>query len=407
MKDTNIGRSNPPFTITNNPDTHNGLIRRHGTPARILESRKCSCINELGHPPISCKKCRGEGYIYNFQRKLLMADERNNFSYKEKGLIHPYMQPLMEPLKVETVMHQSQGGIQRYEIESFTDDSIKLKGNPDLPLQYFPVRLSYYFDRYDYLSGVTLIENSRISGVYKCSEVEIESNLEFSNINNIEGDIVKIDKLYTGNKEYKSYSFTKNRIYITEPITGPVQADLYYAKPARVLNSNLDHSEKDVQNIVKLPEGELNIGLESWWRVSTGDLITLLDIEYIENDIITHSGANDKLSQFDVSRLPEEIRSKNSTFIEGKDYILNGYRGIEWINRRPQKDEIYSVRYYYRPTYICIPNESTINKMDLKYFPQTVRMKLWRPLTGVDINLNEKEGYVDNVSDKHFSWPKY
>lgn len=407
MIDRNLGRSNPLFQITNNPQTFFSLISRHGQYVRILESRKCPCVKEDGHPSNGCKKCRGEGEVYHYQRELLETDEINHVTQTNRCKIEPYRVPLLRPVRVERLLPSKIGGIEPYDIESYDSNSIIIKTDHP-PRRYHAIRLSYYFDRYDYIQGEQLIRSKKVNTLFKAPSVLLDPKYLHSQHIEVSGDIVLIEKLYSDTKIYTNYEYSKNLIFIhgNIPDNEIIYADYYYAKPAQVIPSKMDNSEEIVQKAIRLPMGELNIGLEPWWDIGRGDLITFLMTEYIHDEIITHSGTTDKLSQFDVSSLPSQIYSKENVFDEGSDYFLFNYRYVLWFGRKPMIGEKYSIRYKYHPTYRVGNQEAEPNNLDSKQFPKVVRAKLWTGGTDIEPQKIDKQGYVSNENGERSIWPE-
>jgi hypothetical protein len=403
MEDRNLGRANPAFQLTNNPQTFASMIQRHGLYVRILESRKCPCIKEDGHPDNSCTKCRGEGEIYQYQRELLETDELNYVTMQNRCKIEPYRIPLLRPISVERMLPERQGGIREYPVESFDGENIYIAAEHP-PAPYYQMRLSYYFDRYDYIQGEELTQNAVVPEIFKSEAVTLESQYIHAQHIEVSGDIVSIERLYSDTQEYTSFSYSKNMIIIEGNIASGerVYADMYYASPARAIPSRMEYSDNEVQKTMRLPMGELSLAVDPWWNVGRGDLFTFLMVEFIQDEVITHSGISDRVSQFDVSNLPSQIQSETDTFKNGTDYILFGYREIRWIGKKPSVGDKYSVRYRYHPTYRVGDMEAEINNLDSKQFSKIVPVKLWT--AGTDIEPQKvSQGYV-NESSEHSNW---
>lgn len=379
MEDRFTGRSTPTFIVEGKPDSYINLIKQHGMLARLMRSRNCPCTTVTGSPRIFCDQCGGDGYVFDFQRKLLQMDEDSDISPNRNEVL-PFRIPILEPISVEKLLPNEQGGIKKYTIDSFDSEKIYISGTP-LPKHWHTMRVSYYFDRY------TRVENDIVTVDANAKTLTTVGTLydgehRFSNID-IHGDIAIVTEIKDTVTEhiFTDYSFRKNVIQLKgnepTPIQGQVTASYYLVPPAPVLPQDLQ-TQNDIEKwITTLQSGTVQMGVEPWYELSSGDLITLLSAEFFKDEIIEHSSiALDKLTEFDITRIDDEIFDEDGVkYKKGTDFYLRPFRDLVWIGNQPNADKKISVRYGYRPTYSIFLNNPVPNRMENKRYPITFMAK--------------------------------
>lgn len=381
-KDSHVGRTSPTFTIEGHPDKFNTLIDSHGVLARIMRSRKCPCGEVTGSPSRHCGLCKGDGFIYDFQRKLLQADEDSDIK-GDRSVVLPFWTPILEPLSVEKLIAQEQGGIKKYNINSFDSRHINISGSP-LPYHYHKLRVSYYFDRYDF------IQNDRVEvkdNILTTTKTLKNGGHRHGNIQQAHGDITLVKRVYDEllDHTFTNYTFLKNQIIIgsgePKPSVDKVLVDYYYAQAESVLPTDLQSKTDKETWTTTLASGEVKFGVKSWFDLSDGDLITLLVPRYFTDQIITHSSTGiDKLLEFDIASIADEAVDENGVkYRRGIDYYLRPFRDIVWIDggNQPNAGVCYSIKYAYHPTYKVYTDNAVPNTMENKMYPKTVSGKLW------------------------------
>lgn len=381
--DRHMGRQSPAFPIEGRPDTFIGLIQRHGVLARIVRSRKCPCVMPNGSPDMFCTLCHGDGLIYDFQRRLFQADEDSDIS-ADGRVVYPFRIPVMEPLTVDRLLPEEQGGITRYAIEGFTPTSITISGDP-APLPYEKMRVSYIFDRWERLND----ERPVVDAATKTLEVlgtKYDDGYRSSNFQGVHGDIAHVIRVYDEERghEFRSFTYTKNYIYLGDdepaPTPGKVVADLYYVPVAKVIPNDVESRQgKEEKWTSDIPQGNCRIAIEPWFEVGEGDLITFLTPTIYRSEILTHSATGiDKLFEFDISQVDECIFDARGTrYYRGKDFHLRNFRDLSWTGSQPPPGEKIVVRYGYHPTYVVFIDNPQPNNLENKQFPQFINAKLW------------------------------
>lgn len=393
MIDTHLGRSNPVFTLLSDPEKFIGIINRHGILSRVMQARKCPCVQANGSPTMYCPVCNGDGVIYNFQRLLLQVDEDTGDrdwvtdpnDPRATINIYPFRQPVIRPIKAERMNQPELGGIVEYNIVGYGSNYITIsRKNPTdpYPLHYEKMRVSYYFDRfnlvekeYPVVQGNTLI----------VQQTRYDDGHRTSNILNVNGDIAIIHKIWDEDTgfEYTNYTFKKNQVYVSlqptdPPLTqGKTAIKYHYCPPTKVLPADPTIRIEQDKWELQLKSGTIRIALEPFYRLAEGDIITLLTTIYYRNEILVHS-VQDKLMEFDVAYIEDDIiDEEGKTYRNNIDFVIKNYRDIEWIGNQPAIGTKISVRYGYYPTFIVYQDEPIINSLENKFYPTIVYAKLW------------------------------
>lgn len=358
---------------------------------RIMQARKCPCSTLAGSPDIFCEQCRGDGYLYNFQRKLLQVDE-DSLIKGDRSKIFPYRVPILEPLKVERVLAPEQGGIRDYTIESFDEITINISGDA-LPFYYNKIRVSYFFDRYEYVEGdvVSVNVNTR---TLTTIQTKFDGEYLFGNIDNAHGDLTVVEKIYNSvtGYEYTDYEFGRNQIFIKEGqqvlVPGQIKVDYFYAPVTKVLPMDLETRDDKESWESILVSGNIRMGVEPWYSLSEGDLVTFLTSEFTGQQVIRHNAAagEDRINEFDVSRLNDEIiDATGRKYFRDTDYYLKPFRTIVWIGQQPADGVAFSVKFVYRPTFTIFLDNPVPNNMENKQYPKTFNGKYFNMMKPKDV----------------------
>lgn len=389
-KDLHKGRGTPTFFIEGSPTKFISLIENHGVLTRLMRARKCPCVSKTGSPNMYCNLCHGDGFIYNFQRKLLQVDEDSDV-LGDRTVILPFRVPVLEPLKVERLLPEEQGGNKVYNIVSFNTSSITISGNP-LPKNYHKMRVSYYFDRFDYVlkDAVTVNTNTK---TLTTTKTLYEGGSKFGNPLKVHGDIAEILEISRPGDNYifTNYTFRKNKIFLgagePDPVQGDVLVTYFFVPVEKALPNDLDTTEDKEKWMHFLSSGAVRFGIKPWFELGQGDLITVLVSEFWRDEVLQHSGVGvDKLLEFDISRVDDEIIDENGNkYHENEDFILRPFRDIVWIGNQPNPGKRISIRYGYHPTYKIFQNNPVPNNLENKQFPNVVLAKLYNKTMAKDI----------------------
>lgn len=402
--DRHVGRNSPTFVVEGKPDTFIGLIKRHGVLSRVMRSRKCPCITKTGSPDIYCTMCKGDGYVFDFQRKLLQADEDSDVR-KDRSIIYPFRVPVLEPISVRRLLPPEQGGIKEYTIESFDSWSIRIAGNP-LPYHWNKMQVSYYFDRYNSVVG-DLVNVNPDTKTLTTTQTKYDGKHRFGNVENVHGDIAVITRIYdaTLDHTFTNYTFRKNKVQLIgsepTPTPGQVEMDYYFVPPTFVMPMDLETQDDKENWISSLTSGNIRMSVEPWYELSEGDLITLLSVEFHRDAIIQHSSVGlDKLHEFDITRIDDEIFDEDGIkYRKGIDYYLRPFRDIVWVGNQPGSNKKFSVRFGYHPTFTIFMNNPIPNKLENKNYPKTFFAKYFSMTLPKDIEILNNPEYAPETSE--------
>lgn len=381
-RDRHVGRAAGAFTIRAKPESFIKLINTHGVFSRVVRSRKCPCITETGSPSLVCKNCHGDGFINDFQRELLQSDEITDVNYSDTTILEPYRVPMIRPLKAETVLPPEQGGIIKHEIVSFNENQIIIAAE-NKPRYYHPVRVSYIFDRYEYVEAESPLVNPD-HRILKVQGPIIDDGNSTSNIQEAAGDITIIKKIWdveTG-EEFKIYKFHRNYIFVENATLRPgkVRVSYYYAPIERVLVTDLANNQMDSEDFQRaLLSGAVRVTLAPWFEIGQGDIITLLTATYYRDEVIAASDAGvDELTEWEVSDLDTTaFDSIGNIYVRDTDFILLPRNKVKWIKKRPNVGHSYTIRYGYRPTLIVYQDGPQPNVLENRTFPKVVFMQAY------------------------------
>ena len=341
--------------------------------------------------------------LYSFQRKLLQVDEdtgerdwvREYTDPRDEIKIYPFRVPVLQPIRAERLLPPEQGGILEYDIPTFDDTSItirKKKPTDELPLHWMKIRVSYYFDRFNKVEN-EIVDVDTENNILTTAATRYNDGHRSSNVQNVHGDIAIVMKIYNTDTlhEYTSYTFRKNKIYITLRVTDPpleegkIAVSYYYCPPTKVLPADPAMRLEIDKFETELKSGSVRIAFEPWYEIGQGDMITFLTSIYFKNEIIVHNNNIDKLMEFDVAKIDDEIIDEDGErYRNGVDFILANFRDVRWV-RQPAPGKKISVRYGYYPTYIVFQDEPIVNTLENQIYPYIVQAKLWTKTLNRDI----------------------
>lgn len=381
--DRHPGRATPVFVVEGRVDTFIGLIQRHGYVSRILRARRCPCA-VAGSPDLYCGVCRGDGFVYDYQRKLLQVDEDSSVS-RDGSIVYPFRVPMLEPIRVERLLAPEQGGNVEYAVDSYTAEEIRISGDP-LPMPYEKMRVSYYFDRFEHVVD-EVVDVDVATKTLTVKSVKFDDGYRSSNAFGATGDLVIVERVYDNSTshEFSDYTFQKDQIYLGEtepaPTPGEVVVTYYYVPVTKVIPADiLSRREKGEKFTTELPQGECRIAFEPWFEIAEGDLITFLISTSFKNEVLSHVTDRDKLFEFDVASVDDEIIDEDGVrYRKGVDFVLRNLHDLVWLGTgtQPAAGKKISVRYGYHPTYVCFIDQSQPNNAENKQFPNIINARLW------------------------------
>ena len=332
-----LGKDSPVVLSLGKPN-YEAMLARHGQDVRWMTAKKCTCVLENGKPDPRCKKCNGSGEIYDYQKEV-----------------------------IETVRIRVIHGIAELPQENIGCEIIRAYDN--LGVNFTPVQMGQYIEFEN--PKRKLINGETIDIVIKqatTTEIE-ESALEYtgngfyrvpgaladrSTLEGVDyqapGDITEVDTVLDDEgKEIDILEFRNNTILLNDKeARRPLKAfGIKYLKPYRffVLSQNLNDED---EALLKLHQGDAVSTFQYKYKVSEGDIITVLSGANVRKTVIKRS---DILPDYFISGVLYLANSKRE-FTEGADFIIAGTNKFHWLcDDPPVSGENISVTYEYYPTY--------------------------------------------------------
>jgi hypothetical protein len=385
-KSRNIGQDNS-LVVFGNPESFKKLIKNHGQLAKVKQALPCPCAADNGGSPnFLCPICKGNGFVYSYQRRFFVADEQTQ-SNKCVTELYPYYVPVIEVVKAERIVSDIQGGIVSMPVTGFDDNTIFIDNAEKCFKDYEKKRVSYFFDGWTKIEGDALRVDSA-SGYMWPTRTRFDAQYQSSNPLQAEADIAKVDRVYrksTG--EDIQYEITGNTFRTRDEISaGDVLADYYISDLTQIVTADIATKNNNEKWIIDLTAGEVRMALFPWHTVSRGDLIVLAACNLYRSESIVHRGDLDQLWELEVFEIGDFIiDSSGNRYDRGIDYVLDG-RFVRWLtDNRPADEKTISVRYGYKPTYICFEDNPEPNNLENKTYPKIIFAKSWSKIKADDI----------------------
>jgi len=378
---TNIGQEQA-VTVFGNPESFKKLIKNHGQLCKIKQALTCPCVGKNnGSPDMYCNLCKGDGYVYTYQRHFLVVDE-NSPSCQNK--IYPFWQPLISVSKVQNVTSEIQGGITEIEVSSFTDEEITVA---ERLVEYEKKRVTYTFDGWTYVESEKLTVDAA-NGIMYVSGNVFDAGYQSSNPLNAYADIAQIVKIWnidTG-VEVTTYTFEGNAIYTDETIVADkMYIEYYYSDLTQVISTDIATKNNSESWTHELASGETRLAFYPFWDLTRGDIIVVAATVLWKNENFTHTATLDKLWEIEIFQLNNVILDEDGNkYYLDTDYILYG-RYIKWIGSTPTENKICSVRYGFKPAFIIFEDNPQPNNLENKAYPKIVMAKSWSKISKEDI----------------------
>lgn len=386
----NIGQTKS-LTVYGNPLSFQKHINAHGQLCKIKQAIACPYCAKIGHgsPTYHCEICSGTGYIYTYQRRFLIADEntRSNDSVSE---MYPYYIPILDVIKVERVTAVIQGGIDEIPVLSFDEDTIYTNNTSVNAKKYERKRVTYHFDGWTLIEG-DVLEVDEDAGLMWPTETYFDLGYQSSNPIKGESDICQIERIYNSvtGVELTDYKLIGNTIKTSRTIvSGQMLADYYYSDLTQIITNDLKSRDDNEVYSHDMASGECRMALYPWWNIAKGDLIIVAATTLFRTETLNHIGDLDRLWEIEVFELNGTIldESGNIYYIT-TDYTLIGNRYINWVSggNKPVDNAVISIRYGYKPAYICFDNNPEPNNLENRQYPQIIYAKSWTKISKDDI----------------------
>ena len=378
---TNIGQEQS-VTVFGNPESFKKLIKNHGQLCKIKQALVCPCVSvNHGSPDMHCNICKGDGYVYTYQRRFLVTDE-NSPSCENK--VFPFWQPVIAVTKVQNVTSEIQGGITEIPVTSFDDESITVE---TLLTNYEKKRVTYEFDGWTHVEE-ELLTVDEDNGIMYVTGTVFDAGYQSSNPLNAYADIAQIVKIWHSDTlaELTDYTFEGNAIFTDEPIEdGKMYIEYYYSDLTQVISTDIATRNNSESWTHELASGETRLAFYPFWDISRGDIIVVAATVLWKNETFTHTKDIDKLWEIEIFQLNDVIIDEDGNrYNIDTDYILYG-RYVKWIGDQPDTNKICSVRYGYKPAFIIFEDNPQPNNLENKAYPKIAMAKSWSKISKQDI----------------------
>lgn len=380
-QNTNIGQDSA-VTVFGNPESFKKLIKNHGQLCKIKQTIVCPCVGtNHGSPEYTCDICKGDGYIYTYQRRFFVTDENSRACDKT---ITPFWNPILGVDKIQNVTSEVQGGITELTVNTFDATTITLT---ESTTGYEKKRVSYTFDGWTYIESEKLRVDATNKLMYADGTI-FDAGYQSSNPLNAYADIAQVIRIWhidTG-VELTNFTVEGNVISTTQVITADkMYIEYYYSDLTQVITTDLSNRNNSEVFTHELESGECRMAFYPYWELTIGDLIVVAATVLYKNELVTHIKDIDKLFEIEAFDIGETIiDASGNIYSIDTDYILQG-RYVKWIGNKPADNAVFSVRYGYKPAYIIFEDNPQPNNLENKQYPKLVMAKSWSKTSKDDV----------------------
>lgn len=378
--------------VYGNPESFRQIIKNHGQLCKIRQMLPCPCVGSNHNAPSDdCELCHGDGMIYTHQRRFLIADE-DSLCNRKATEIYPYYYPILEVTKVERLTSEKQGGISEMAVKSFDEKTIYVENDKNDVKEYEQKRVTYFFDGWTKVENETL-KTDATNGLMWTTGTFYDAKYQSSNPLKAEADItdiIQIKNTKTGYVFAKSdYKMMGNLIKTTAQIDdGYMKMDYYFSDLTQVITADLKTKDVLEKWTNDLSSGDIRCAVFPWWNISKGDLIVIAADAQYKNQLFTHTSDYDKMKEVEVFELNDVMIDENGNkYYREVDYTLVGFRFIHWISKnQPKKGAIMSIKYGFKPTFICFEDNPEPNNLENRRYPKIIYVKEFTKTSKDEIN---------------------
>ena len=383
----NIGQKNS-LVVYGDVNYFDALIDNHGQPCKIKQGLFCPCVvKNHGSPDQECPICAGNGFIYTYQRRFLIADENSPRNHNVTE-IYPFYIPIKEVIKVERITSSIQGGILEMEVESFTDDTIFIK-NDICAKNYDRLRVTYFYDGWTHVTDDILTVDEE-HGLMWPTKTYFDTGYQSSNPLRAEADISQINRIWNSvtGVELTNYTRIGNTIKTKEPIvSGQMVADYYYADLTSIITADLKTQDDLEKWTNDLESGNIRLALHSWYNIAKGDMIVIAADTMYKTELLTLRGTQDMLWQVEIFELNDVCIDEDGVLYYRKtDYELLGNRFMTWVSsHKPADGKTISIKYGFKPSFLIFQDNPENNSLESRRYPKVVFAKSYSKTSVQDI----------------------
>lgn len=376
-----------PIQLSLSRENYEAMIERHGQTVRIINSNKCNCILDSGHPDPNCSTCGGDGIYYTFQR----IKKIHKKMCKWRAINGVIQTPAGEKDKITKVYVN---GI------VLSPNSYRVEGNyiiSDKIKPYDFVEIDFDCETYRDFEGIlTPIEEKVVALIDKTNNSkEIVECIEVKN--------------KTTDKKIGIERFDRNLIFLKDSVkkNDVILGKLKYVLPQKVLIHSQMGSKK-IQNFLTANSLDSAMTFPFELDITREDVVTLLNASRIEQVVIPKGCP---IPEFFVSDIIS-IRDKEKEYLKNVDFVLRGRNEIYWLKKEnePLDGKNLSVKYRYNPSYRVTGDfQHELRSAEDQILPRMVGLKLivggGSPLEGINetkpVAPNNK-ATVDDIANFYF-----
>lgn len=362
---------NSPIQLRLSRDNYEAMLSRHGQYVRLLYGHRCPCVTTNNRPDPHCDRCHGDGWLYR----------------------HP--ESTLEIVDARITGDATAKVSDRYRIRSVR--SLRDSSGVDVPVLSYsgreitfdpPRRIPHYEVLEAFIENALRHEASGVPAIYLGNGTVQCSNLAHElPWGQVPYDIAEVSRLYnetTGEEYTVESTYTNHIVFSGTTMPQPdeaVLADLSYAKPVLfgVLNQATNKAD---QRFLEDVQGDASMIFPASYRVSEGDIVTLMAAEHQRKQIITKTdGEYDRLPDYFVREV-YAIETDALTYTPGVDFALWDRNTIHWITTPPEAGTTLSLFYSVHPTYRVLREFPGSRSSENQNFPRRVAIKLVTGRTG-------------------------
>jgi hypothetical protein len=317
-----------------------------------------------------------------------MISDENSKSNQAVTELYPFYQPVLEVAKVERMQSSVQGGIVQMPVTGFNDTTIFVTNSIGVK-DYEQKRVTYFFDGWTKVEG-DLLTVDAVHGYMWPTKTLYDAQYLSSNPLHAEADIAEVIRIYnyiTG-AEITNYTMIGNTIQTSEVIVpGQMKADYYYSDLTQIITAELKTKDDLEKWTNDLESGTIRMALHPWYNIGKGDIIVIAADTQTKTEMLPHKGELDMLWQIEVFELNDVIfDADGKKYYREEDYTLVGNRFIKWLSdNQPKVGKTMSVKFGYKPAFICFSDNPEPNNLENKRFPKVIYAKSWTKTSASDV----------------------
>lgn len=335
MKQNDFGGISP-ISISSAPNVvrpldNEEILERRGENAVLVQMIPCPCPDSKKTP--DCKACYG-GYIRTFQEFKEIVKETVAMQGIRGNRIYPRYYPIVS---VQELTLTKNGEITPIEWAEINNQYIQLPGQ-NLLSYWNTIQISY---------RARMTEELTIE-----AKASNESRVKILGLENKQVILRVVDCYSESGDEPIGFMF--DSILFKKRISGLIRVKVEVINTIKLAyrEAKIDPANITPGNL-KYQEGDIELTTSQGYKVSEGDIVTLLKYYLTADSYISwQEGETDFLPFGPVKEILRVFSKENDKIVEhfsGTDFVLMNQDKILWLKEKPRNG--YSIRYSYHPSY--------------------------------------------------------